>query len=220
MLLLAIDTATDQGSLALVEEDRLLGELTLTAPGSYLKFLLPGIETLLSASGRRLQEVEALAVSQGPGNFTGLRIGLATAQGLAWALNILVVAVSTLEVLAAQIPFQPHPIGVLIDAKRREVFWGRYLCPEDRPQALQEPRRLPVEALVGELKPPLTLTGPGLNAYEDFLRNRLEAQVHFAPPERRFPQAATLARLARLQLRDGRTIPPQQLTPAYLRPAL
>jgi|UniRef100_A0A7C3WQD2 tRNA threonylcarbamoyladenosine biosynthesis protein TsaB len=220
MLLLAVDTATDQGSLALVEEDRVLGEFSLSAAGSYLKFLLPGIETLLTQTGRRLEEVEALAVSQGPGNFTGLRIGLATVQGLAWALNIPVAAVSTLEVLAAQLPFHPHPVGVLIDAKRREVYLGRYLCPEDQPQALEAPERLPLEALAARLSPPLTLTGPGLSAYEQFLRAELGPDVHFAPPEKRFPLASTLARLARGRLTEGKAVPPQALLPLYLRPAL
>jgi tRNA threonylcarbamoyladenosine biosynthesis protein TsaB len=220
MLVLALDTSTEQGSLALVEEERVLGEYSLTAPGSYLKHLLPAVEALLAGAGRDLGEVGALAVSQGPGNFTGLRIGLATAQGLAWSLNAPVAAVSTLEVLAAHFPFQPHPVAVLIDAKRREVYLGRYRCSESLPRALQAPERLPLEALPAQLRPPLILTGPGLTAYEEFFRETLEPEIHLAPAEMRHPRAATLARLARQRLQAGLTVAPQQLTPIYLRPAL
>src|SRR4030042_498641 len=124
MLLLALDTSTEKGSLALAEDDRLLAESSLPSPGTYLQRLLPGVEELLQTAGRSLKEVGAIAVSQGPGNFTGLRIGLATAKGLAWALSCPLVPVPTLEALAAPFPYQPHPVAVLMDAKREEVYLG------------------------------------------------------------------------------------------------
>jgi tRNA threonylcarbamoyladenosine biosynthesis protein TsaB len=197
-----------------------LGEYALTTPGGYLQHLLPGVEALLAVAGRRLEEVGAIAVSQGPGNFTGLRIGLATAKGLAWSLNIPLAAVSTLEVLAAQFPFQPLPVGVLIDAKRREVYLGRYRCPESQPLALHDPMRLPLAALPSLLTPPLVLTGPGLSAYEEYLGDKLDPEIHLAPPEMRYPQAPTLARLAQQHLKAGKTAAPHRLVPTYLRPAL
>ena len=220
MLLLALDTATEKGSLALAEDDRLLAEYSLESPGTYLQRLLPGVEELLRAAGRNLKEVEAIAVSQGPGNFTGLRIGLATAKGLAWALSCPLAPVPTLEALAAQFPYQPHPTAVLMDAKREEVYLGLFRCPGEIPQPLPEPQRLPVAALLTRLQPPLLLTGPGLNAYGAFLQEHLPPEISWAPPEMRHPRAATIARLGRLRLQQGLTAPPQQLTPAYLRPAL
>ncbi len=219
-LLLALDTATENGSLALATDDRLLAEYFLHSPGTFLQHLLPGVEELLRTAGRSLQELGAIAVSQGPGNFTGLRIGLATAKGLAWALSCPLVPVPTLEALAAQIPFQPQPTAVLMDAKREEVYLGLFLCPEELPQTLEEPQRLPVAALPARLQPPLLLTGPGLNAYGDFLREHLSPEISWAPPEMRHPRAATIARLGRIRLEQGLTIPPPQLTPTYLRPAL
>jgi tRNA threonylcarbamoyladenosine biosynthesis protein TsaB len=220
MLLLALDTATDRGSLALVAEDRVLGEGAPPAAGSFLQHLLPGVEALLAGAGCALAEVKAIAVSQGPGNFTGLRIGLATAQGLAFCLDIPLTAVSTLEVVAAQFPCQPQPVAVLIDAKRREVYLGRYRLADSLPQALCEPVRLPLASLPAQLSPPLVVTGPGLTAYEDFLREALDPKIHLAPPEMRHPRATTLARLARPRLAAGKTVAPHRLTPTYLRPAL
>lgn len=220
MLILALDTATDQGSLALVALDGLLLEHTLKSRGAYLTRLLPGVEALLEAGGRRLNEVGAIAVSLGPGNFTGLRIGLATAKGLAWALGCPLVPVPTLEVLAAQLPYQPHPVAALIDAKRQEVYLGLYRGTQAQPEPLADPVRLPVSLLPQRLKPPMVLTGPGLNAYGDFLKKALPPDLHWAAPELRHPRAATVARLARRRLEQGLTAPPHQLVPTYLRPAL
>ncbi len=220
MLLLALDTATDKGSLALAAEDRLLIEYSLESQGTYLTRLLPGLEALLKATGRDLSEVTAIAVSQGPGNFTGLRIGLATAKGLAWALGCPLVPVPTLEVLAAQFPYQPHPIGVVVDAKRQEVYFGLFLCPEALPQTLEEPVRLPLAALRQRLQAPLVLTGPGLEVYRETLEAGLPREISWAPAEMRHPRAATVARLALGRLKQGLTVPPHQLVPTYLRPAL
>jgi tRNA threonylcarbamoyladenosine biosynthesis protein TsaB len=220
MLILALDTATEKGSLALVAADRVLMEYTLESHGTYLTRLMPGIEALFSHTGRELTDLAAVAVSLGPGNFTGLRIGLATAKTLAWSLGCPLVPVPTLEVLAAQFPFHPHPIGVILDAKRGEVFWGRFSCPEDRPEIEEGPLRLAVEDLPARLPSPLLLTGPGLEVHQEALAPHLSPEIALAPPELRLPRAPTLARLARYRLARGQTANPAQLVPTYLRPAL
>jgi tRNA threonylcarbamoyladenosine biosynthesis protein TsaB len=220
VLILALDTATDKGSLALATAAKLLGEVSLESQGAYLTRLLPGIKALLRDTGSTLAEVGAIAVSTGPGNFTGLRIGLATAKSLAWSLRCPLVPVPTMEVLAAQLPHQAQPIGVLLDAKRNEVFWGLFLCPQDLPQVLEPPSRWPVAALPSRLRPPLILTGPGLQVHGDFLKDLLPPGVSLAPPERRSPRAATVARLGRRRLSAGQSAAPESLAPTYLRPAL
>jgi len=219
-MILALDTATARGSLALVEEGQVLGEFSLETPGTYLQHLLPGVEAMLAGAARQLAEVKGLVVSQGPGNFTGLRIGLATAKALAFALGVPLVAVSTLTVLAAAFPFQSGSVGVLVDAKRREVYLGLYSCPAVEPQALGEARRLAVIELPGVLVPPLLLTGPGLSVHEEYLRAELSPAIKFAPPELRPPRAATLARLGSALLARGEIPILESLAPAYLRPAL
>jgi tRNA threonylcarbamoyladenosine biosynthesis protein TsaB len=130
------------------------------------------------------------------------------------------VPVSTLEVLAAQFPFAPDPIGVLMDAKRGEVFWGLFQCPEDWPQLLEGPLRLPVGELPARLCQPLLLTGPGLEVHREVLAPWFSPDITLAPPEKRLPRASTLARLARHRLKLGLTASPAQLVPTYLRPAL
>jgi tRNA threonylcarbamoyladenosine biosynthesis protein TsaB len=220
MLLLALDTATERGSLALVADDRVLLEYSLESHNAYLTRLMPGVAAILRNAGKDVADLDAVAVSLGPGNFTGLRIGLATAKTLAWSLRRPLVPVPTLEVLAAQFPRHPHPVGVVMDAKRGEVFWGRFRCQEDMPQMLEGPLRLPVGDLPARLSPPLLLTGPGLEIYREVLAPLLAPEIVLAPPEMRLPWASTLARLARCRLELGLTANPAQLVPTYLRPAL
>ena len=217
---MALDTATEKGSLALVAEDRVLLEYSLDSHNSYLTCLMPGVAAILKKTGKEAADLTAVAVSTGPGNFTGLRIGLATAKTLAWSLNCPLVPVSTMEVLAAGFAFSPDPIGVVMDAKRGEVFWGLFRCPDDQPQVLEGPLRLPVAELPARLRPPLLLTGPGLDAHRETLARLLPPEIAWAPPESRLPRASTLAHLARHRLESGLTANPAQLVPTYLRPAL
>src|SRR5947199_10273485 len=114
MLILAFDTATDVATSALVSDGEVLGERMSRAVT-----VLEDVDALLRQAGSHTRELEGLAVGVGPGSFTGVRIGLATARGLALALGVPVAGVSTLDALAAGAP--PGALPVL-DARRREVF--------------------------------------------------------------------------------------------------
>jgi tRNA threonylcarbamoyladenosine biosynthesis protein TsaB len=220
LLFLALDTATDKGSLALLMDDRVAAEVTLETPGSFLVHLLPALDALLAQAGRTLKEIEAICVSQGPGNFTGLRLGLATAQGLALALHCPLVPVPTLEALAAPLAGCPHPVAALADAKRQEVYLGLFDCRGEFPESLENPIRLPAGDLPGRLRSPLVLTGPGLRPYRDFLLAHLSPGVQLASEDLWLPRAAMVGRLGRRRLAQGLTVAPPQLTPLYLRPAV
>lgn len=220
MLLLALDTATDRGSLALLEDDQVLGELILDTPGSFLVHLLPTLDNLLARTRRRLDEVGAIGVSQGPGNFTGLRLGLATAQGLALSLAIPAVPVPTLEVVAAPWAGHSQPVAALMDAKRGEVYLGLFDCRGEFPEPLGAPERLAAANLASRLEPPLLLTGPGLRPYRDSLAKALAPGILLAPEDSWYPSAAAVGRLGRQRLARGLLVAPPQLTPLYLRPAL
>lgn len=220
MLLLALDTATERGSLALLEDERFLAEMSLDAPGTFLVHLLPALDALLAQTGRSLQEIGAICVSQGPGHFTGLRLGLATAQGLALALGAPAVPVPTLEVLAAPFAGHPHPVAAIADAKRQEVYLGLFDCRGDFPEPLNRPERLAIANLPGSLEPPLLITGPGLRPCLDFLTQHLAPGVQVAAEDLWPPRAAMVGRLGRRRLAQGLTVAPPQLIPLYLRPAL
>jgi tRNA threonylcarbamoyladenosine biosynthesis protein TsaB len=188
MLILAFDTATEIATSALVADGEVLGERVSRAVT-----LLEDVDALLRQGGAHADEIEALAVGIGPGSFTGVRVGLATARGLALALDVPVAGVSTLAALAAGAP------GALplIDARRREIF-----------VANGEPRALAPAEL--ELAPGTLCVGNGAVRY----RAILEAAGAQIPPdrdERHLPRARFHAQLAR----DFR--PAEEVEPLYLR---
>jgi tRNA threonylcarbamoyladenosine biosynthesis protein TsaB len=174
MLILAFDTATDVATSALVADGEVLGERTSRAVT-----LLEDVDALLRQAGARTADVEALAVGIGPGSFTGVRVGLATARGLALALDVPVAGVSTLDALATG---APGAVPV-VDARRREIF------------VLQgEPRVLAPEAL--ELSPGIVCVGSGAVRYRSVLEG-LGAQIPPDDDERHVPWARFHAQLAR-----------------------
>ncbi len=130
MLNLALDTATRWGRFALAEGDRLLVYRPLNIQGSYADALLPVITEMLNETGHSLQDISGIGVTRGPGSFTGVRIGVATAKALAYALGCELVAVSTLEAMAAAL-LLGHPeaeVAVpVLDARRKEIFAGVYV---------------------------------------------------------------------------------------------
>jgi tRNA threonylcarbamoyladenosine biosynthesis protein TsaB len=215
VLILALETATDKGSLALLDGEAPLLEYSLESAGTFLSRLPPALAEAFAAAGRAPSEIGAIGVSVGPGNFTGLRIGCAIAKTMAWSLGCPLVPVPTMEVLAAQLPFQAQAVGVVLDAKRSEVFWGLYSCPEEWPREMAAPVRLSLAELNRHLSPPLILTG-----YVETLAPVLPAGVVLAPMQARRPRATTVARLALSKLKAGLSVATQQLAPTYLRPAL
>ncbi len=189
MLILAIDTATEVATSALVADGEVLGERCSRA-----STVLEDVDALLRQGGRRAGEVDAIAVGTGPGSFTGVRIGLATVRGLAFALGVPTAGVSTLDALAAGAP------GALpvVDAKRREVF----VLLDGEPRCLA-PADVPVA-------PGTTCVGDGARRY----RELLEAAGAVVPPdgsELHLPRARFHAALAR---EFG---PAELVEPLYLR---
>jgi tRNA threonylcarbamoyladenosine biosynthesis protein TsaB len=189
MLIVAFDTATDVATSALVWDGEVLGELT-SRPVSVLE----DVDALLRRGGVRDSQLEAIIVGTGPGSFTGLRMGIATARALAFSLGIPLAGVSTLDALAAGAP-DAVPV---IDARRREVF-----AAVDGQPAVLPPAELPVEA--GK-----TYVGDGAVRY----RELLETAGGRVPPddsELHLPRARFHAQLAR------DFVLPDEVQPMYLR---
>jgi tRNA threonylcarbamoyladenosine biosynthesis protein TsaB len=219
MLVLALDTSTSRGSLALVADHRLLAEYTLESSASYLNRLLAGIDHLLQETGKTIQDVNLIVVSQGPGNFTGLRLGLSTAKGLALAVGCPVIAVNTLATLAANFVFTAMPVCPVIDAKKHEIYAAFFDCRASAGQLRGDYLLLKPAALAVRILQPTLITGPGLERYESLFQEALGDLAVFPPPEFRHVRAGVLARLGLEQFAAGRTPDLDKLTPFYLRPA-
>lgn len=188
MKLLMIDTATNVASAAVVTEDTLLAEIIINNQKKHSERLMPAVDHLLGDAGLTISQMDAFGIIKGPGSFTGLRIGMATVKGLAQALDKPVVAVSTLEALAMNLPYADGLICPILDARRHQVYTGVYAF-----EAGRLVNRLPDTAmavdelaswLAGREEGPVTFLGDGVPAYFDVLA----AQVCDA--RRVFPNAA------------------------------
>lgn len=145
--ILAFDTSSARGSVALLEGKDLRAELRVHSLQTHSSLLLGSIEFLLSRVGWELKELGLVAVGIGPGSFTGIRIGVATALGFAQSLSIPFAGVSGLDALAHQFSYPDGTVGVVLDAHRSQVFYGEYLSREGRIRSSGKSRLLPISDL-------------------------------------------------------------------------
>jgi tRNA threonylcarbamoyladenosine biosynthesis protein TsaB len=217
MISLGVDTSTPAGSVALAEDDRILGEVNLAARGHHQERLLKAVDLLLDLSGLEVSRVEVLGVALGPGTFTGLRIGIATVKGLALARGIPAYGLSTLRAMALRHRGRGLPVAPLIDAGRREVYAALYGFGEDGMRVLKEERGGPPGDFLEELPPgPLFLCGDGAREYRDLIA-RLRGPGDLVEPDPCF-LGSTLARWAALRLREKSPWTLGDLKPNYIRP--
>src|SRR3990172_456108 len=126
MRVLAVETSTLAGGAAIVDGDRVVGQYLLDVSVTHSERLMVAIDRLLGDAGWAPRDLDGLAVAIGPGSFTGLRIGLSTVKGLAFALSIPVAAVPTLDAMAATLPFAALPVCPVLDARKHEVYASLY----------------------------------------------------------------------------------------------
>jgi tRNA threonylcarbamoyladenosine biosynthesis protein TsaB len=208
---LAVDTTTERGSVAVTEDDCVRGEVRLASSEGHSRRLLPAVDFLLHSLGLRPGDVEAFAVTTGPGSFTGLRVGLSTVQGLALGANRPCLGMSALDVLAARIAGTAPASVALMDAYRGEVYGAVYdgegvmvgRASVERPEALVA-RTPEVAAFVGD----------GAERHRELIVS-LRPRALF-PPRSLF-LAGTLGRLAAPRLKRGEGVAPAELRPLYLR---
>lgn len=218
MMILALETATLVSSVALASEERLLAELTTAARLTHSETLLPHIQKVLEMAGVERSELSAVAVSIGPGSFTGLRIGLATAKGLAYALGLPVVGVSTLAAMAANFPVEGSIVATMLDAQKGNVYLELYRTAPKGPELVAPVEILPLaEALerCAALGEPVMLAGD--IAAKKLRGKELPPRVFLAPPSHVLPRAAAVAELARARLERGETDNVMDLAPTYIR---
>jgi tRNA threonylcarbamoyladenosine biosynthesis protein TsaB len=216
MNLLAIETATEACSVALLHGDALTDRSEL-APRRHAELVLPMAESLLSESGIVRRQLDAIAVGQGPGAFTGVRLAISVAQGLALALDIPVVPVSSLAALAMQAPKNGAAILAAIDARRDEIYAGTFrLAPDGLVEPLDPEHVLAASDLVLSEADAWNVLGTGWGAYGDAIRERLPSPPCWADGDR-YPQARDVARLAAPLFAAGKGVPPEQALPVYLR---
>jgi len=218
-VIFALETSSPVGGVALLERGKLLAERILDMNRQAARDVLPALDGLLADSGRRLEEVEQVALSVGPGSFTGLRIGLATALGLCFGTERRIVPVPTLAALALRAGSR-SPVVPMLDARKGQVYAGLYAAEGRalRPDAAVDPLDFCRSLEPGERGAPLTFLGPGAELYRNEIESVLgERAAILSLSEHGWPRASAVGLLAEARLAQGPPPPLDQVELCYLR---
>ena len=215
MIVLALDTTSQAGSIAIVDGDAVRVEIIGDVAVTHGQRLPLALQRALDEATMTTEADDQFAVVAGPGSFTGLRVGIATIQGLAMAQQRKVVALSALELLARAAINAHHPVGAWMDAQRGEVFAALYSA--DGRDVLIEAVSAPPDDVLGAWSrhtklSELTFIGDGADRYRDVIRARLGATASISPPP---PLAGLAGRIAAAE--PSRAVVPHAIVPIYVR---
>ncbi|TNI89069.1 tRNA (adenosine(37)-N6)-threonylcarbamoyltransferase complex dimerization subunit type 1 TsaB [Aeromonas sobria] len=218
MKILAVDTATEACSAALLVGDTLFSRWE-EAPRDHTRKILPMVQAVLEDAGITLSDLDAIAFGRGPGSFTGVRIGISVAQGLAFGVGVPLIGISTLAAMAqgAYRLDGAEQVLTAIDARMNEVYFGRYELIDGRMQLVGDEVVSDPAALVdarGKQAGPVTCVGTGFETYGETLSGLAD---ELAVSQVRFPAAEDMLPLARAAWLAGEAVPVEQATPVYLR---
>jgi tRNA threonylcarbamoyladenosine biosynthesis protein TsaB len=216
---LAIETATSIASVGIVVEDQVAAERTLAMRGSHARSLLPLVDTALAAAGIGLDDLDLLAVSIGPGSFTGLRIGLSVAKGLALATGLPLVGVPTLEAYARTAGPRPGLLWPVLDARKGEVYAAAFRWGGAGLERVMGPATIAPGELARSVTLPCTLFGDGVDAYRELWRQTLGIAAELIAFAALPPSAAAVARLGAARLARTGADDLAVLEPSYCRPS-
>lgn len=219
MKVLGLDTSTSCGSVGLFENGEIICDYLLSIPVTHSQRILAAIELVLKEACCSIEQIDAWAIALGPGSFTGLRIGVSTIKGLAFATGKPVTGVSTLDVLASQIPPTPYLICPVLDARKQEVYAAFYRFDKNLMSRVSDYQAIKPEDLVKTIKEKTIFLGDGAKNYKEFLLNSLSSLVLFPPAPFHLPHGSTVAKLGFEQLQKGESLDLSAFGPMYVRPS-
>lgn len=217
MKILALESSALTASVAVCEDELLLGEYTLNNGNTHSQTLLPMVESLLKFLELSISDIDLLAVSAGPGSFTGIRIGVATLKGLAFASEKPCVGVSTLEAMAYNLPIPNGLICPVMNARRKQVYTALFRHQDGGLTRLLPDSAISIaelDKLLADYDEPVYLVGDGY----DITAENLTHPVGYTPQRLRYQNAVSVAKVALEAYRSGNCTSDGDLKPVYLRP--
>jgi tRNA threonylcarbamoyladenosine biosynthesis protein TsaB len=220
MKVLGIDTSSPCGAVGLMDDGEVVSDYLLNIPVTHSERLLGAIEFVLREARCRIEQVEGWAIAIGPGSFTGLRIGVSTVKGLAFATGKPAAGVSTLDVLASQIAPTSYLICPILDAKKKEVYTAFYRYGEGGSLRRQsEYQAISPENLVRQIKEQTIFVGDGVKTYGDFLANCLPSFAILPSAPFHVSHGSMVAKLGMELLKRGEHLNLSAFSPLYVRPS-
>lgn len=220
MRILALDSSGLVATVAIIEDDQTIAEYTVNYKKTHSQTLLPMLDEIVKMTEFDLSTVDAIAVSGGPGSFTGLRIGAATAKGLGLALDKPLIHIPTVDGLAYNLYGTSGLICPIMDARRNQVYTGLYRFENDEFQVVEEQMAISVQELVEKLNQygeKVTFLGDGVPVYEKDLKNELQVECGFVPAHMNRQRAAAVGALGIKYFQQGKIETATEHRPDYLR---
>lgn len=224
MKVLAIDSSGLVASVALVEETVMLAEYTINYKKTHSQTLLPMIREIVDMTDTKLEEIDAIAVAGGPGSFTGLRIGSATAKGLGLALDKPIISVPTVDGLAYNFYGYEQLICPLMDARRNQVYTGIYTFQQEQFIVLKEQCAVAIEEIVEQVetiaeqeKKQVLFLGDGVPVHKAYIDGTLKAGHMYAAPQQNGQRAGAVGVRAIQLAKEGKLEQAAEHKPEYLR---
>jgi len=216
MRILGVDTSSKVATAAICEDDKLVCEFILNNKMTHSQTIMPIIDECLKNSELSAEDIDVFAVSEGPGSFTGLRIGVTTIKGLAHAVNKPVVGVNTIEAMAYNLPFCPYVISPIMDARREQVYNAIYKFDGEVLCEIKDPRAISIQELLDELDKMgenAVFLGDGVPVFKEKIKEVLGEKALFAPYNANMQRASSVC----LAARNKEAIHYSKLSPIYLR---
>ncbi len=220
MKILALDSSSNVASVALIDGNITVAEYTTNNKKTHSQTLMPMVEQMLKSVDVSIDQIDAFAVCAGPGSFTGLRIGIASAKGLAHAQNKPLVCVSTLESMAYNLPYCQHLIVPILDARRDQVYGGVFCWENDTLNTHTEPCAVSIDEIVDIVKrenKKCVFIGDGVGRFGDYIKEKLGDNAVFSFANSNMQRASSVGALAQIKLGNGEGIKYDKATPIYLR---
>jgi tRNA threonylcarbamoyladenosine biosynthesis protein TsaB len=214
--LLAVDTAAVSCSVAVTDDANVLTELTIVAHRTHSKHVMGLIAAAIDQAGLRISEIDGFAATNGPGTFTGLRIGISTVMGLAAAYDKPAVGVSSLKALASQ-TVGLHLICPLLDAKRQEVYFSRFRWKDGHLMRVAPELAGPLQRALDCILEPCVFIGSGARLYREAIEKKMGSRAQFVPDFQNSIRASAVARIGLAKLLCAGRQPGRRILPNYLR---
>ncbi len=216
MITLAIDTSNQPMTIAIAKSEQLLGELVVNIKRNHSIQLMPAIESLFQQVEINPKDLELIVVADGPGSYTGLRIGMTTAKTLAWSLNIPIIPISSLKMVAANFIYSDEYIAPFFDARRGNVFTGLYKVNNGSIEEVIEDRHISMEDWLNELKQlqrPIKFVTPSEQNFAPLIKEIFSDEATLIDHFFNIPRASTLIAISDTEERKD----PHLVNPRYLK---
>lgn len=220
MKILGLDSSGIVASVAIVEDDVLIAEYTVNYKKTHSQTLLPMLDEIAKMTELDLNSIDAIAVAAGPGSFTGLRIGSATAKGLGLVLKKPLIAIPTVEGLAYNLYDISGLICPIMDARRKQVYTGIYRFTDHQLKVVEDQMAVPMETVIEKLNQygeAVTFLGDGVSVFHELIAEKMTVPYSFAPAHVNKQRAAAVATLGEIYYRQGKTETAMEHVPDYLR---